>query len=363
MGEADSTNSASPPERPWFQFSLGTMFLVFIVAASSLAVFGAWGVLAFLLVLGSAAFDNLDRPSLRLQPFSFALVIMCLLALLFPIGDSVHEAGRRNACRNNLKKIATALADYRWAHGSFPPAYVADSEGNPMLSWRVLILPYIDRDDLYKKYNLQEPWEGPTNKSLSAAIIHLFMCPSDPNSFASCPNRTNYLAVVGPNSAWSGGKPRKPSDSAAEAANTILLVEVANSGIAWAEPRDLSIDAIKSAGSGSSALVPSSGHGPRSTFFLTYDPTPCVFAAMADGSVRCLPRELLSRGCLPKLLEIGGCKGLQLDNYDDPYERHSRLNWPNIAALGVWVVSVAALLRRAVRSRKPRPVEIAAAGE
>ncbi len=131
---------------------------------------------------------------------------------------------------------------------------------------------------------------------------------------------------------------------------------MAKSGIAWAEPRDLSIESLHLAGTGSSTLVPSSGHGPRSTSFFTYDPRPCIFAAMADGRVRRLPPECLSPDRLPRLLEIGGCKGVEL-------EERPPLNWPNIAALGVWLVSVAALLRRALRSRKSPAVENIAVGE
>jgi hypothetical protein len=40
---------------------------------------------------------------------------------------------------------------------------------------------------------------------------------------------------------------------------------------------------------------------------------------------------------------------------DIPHDVTSRLNWPNIAALAVWLVSVGLLLTRAVRSRKPQP--------
>ena len=36
-------------------------------------------------------------------------------------------------------------------------------------------------------------------------------------------------------------------------------------------------------------------------------------------------------------------------------EPEQRLNWPNIAALAVWLLSVGTLLTYAVRSRKPPP--------
>ena len=36
-----------PPPRPWFQFRLRTLLLLFVVLGSSLAVFGAWGIVLF----------------------------------------------------------------------------------------------------------------------------------------------------------------------------------------------------------------------------------------------------------------------------------------------------------------------------
>src|SRR5690349_21111160 len=72
-------------------------------------------------------------------------------------------AAQRSSCNCNLKQIGLALHNYHDTYGSFPPAYVADAEGRPMHSWRVLILPFIDCNDLYKEYNFSEPWSSPDN--------------------------------------------------------------------------------------------------------------------------------------------------------------------------------------------------------
>ena len=45
-----------PPPRPPFQFSLRTLLLLFVVLGSSLAVFGAWGIVVFGLVVGLAVY-------------------------------------------------------------------------------------------------------------------------------------------------------------------------------------------------------------------------------------------------------------------------------------------------------------------
>jgi hypothetical protein len=59
-----------------------------------------------------------------------------------------------------------------------------------------------------------------------------------------------------------------------------------------------------------------------------------------------------SREDLQKLFQIGGFDDEELG--DPP--RH--LNWPNIAALAVWLLSVGTLLTRAVRTRKTLPTPL-----
>ena len=45
-----------PPPPPPFQFRLRTLLLLFVVLGSSLAVFGAWGIVVFGLVVGLAIY-------------------------------------------------------------------------------------------------------------------------------------------------------------------------------------------------------------------------------------------------------------------------------------------------------------------
>ena len=68
---------------------------------------------------------------------------------------------------------------YEDEHGCFPPAYVADASGRPMHSWRVLILPYLDQQQLYDQYDFSEPWNGPNNQQLGP--------PSWPGTAQLCP--------------------------------------------------------------------------------------------------------------------------------------------------------------------------------
>src|SRR3954454_16252831 len=81
------------------------------------------------------------KPSIE---FLVVIGILGLLVFMFlPIGrGGAREAARRMQCSNHLKQIGLALQNYHDEYRSLPPAYIADAEGKPMHSWRVLILPF-----------------------------------------------------------------------------------------------------------------------------------------------------------------------------------------------------------------------------
>ena len=196
------------------------------------------------------------------------------LILLLPMVSWSHESARRVQCSNNLKQLTLALHAYHDVHGSFPPAYVADAEGRPMHSWRVLILPFIERKDMYDVYRFDEPWDGPNNSKLAKIAVDLFQCPSEAPSY-----NTNYVAIVGPGTAWPGATSMKLGDITDGWTDTLLLVEVAESGIHWLEPRDLHVGQMAptiNAKKGQGISSPHSGG---------------ANVSMADGSVRFLSDE------------------------------------------------------------------------
>jgi hypothetical protein len=250
----------------------------------------------------------------------------------------------------NRRAIALLRTD-----GSFPPAYKVDQQGKPIHSWRTCFLPHLERDDLYNAYDFTEPWDAPKNKSVSRERMAMYQCPSDSSTAREASAaRTNYFAVVGPNAAWSDSRPRKLADFGKDRAHTILLVEVGDSDVAWAEPIDFSLDALGVV-TKSRTLPLTSNHRPPEDFFFTYGATG-VHVALADGSVAFLRTDNLSAEELRKILQIGGCTDEVLAAQGNLYSGR-RLNWPNIAALAVWLVSVGTLLTAAVRGRKPRSVK------
>ncbi len=139
-------------------------------------------------------------------------------------------------CSNNLKALALAMHNYHDVYSSFPPAYVADGDGKPMHSWRVLLLPFLNRQDLYNQYRFDEPWDGPNNSQLISMIPSEYRCPDD---VSGAFDQTSYAMIVGPGFFSDGPAVSAIADILDGTSNTIMLVEAHGSGIAWTEPRDL----------------------------------------------------------------------------------------------------------------------------
>jgi hypothetical protein len=128
---------------------------------------------------------------------------------------------------------------YHERNGCFPPAFVADKDGKPMHSWRALLLPYLEGEPV--PYNYDQPWDSPGNRDFTDKAYKDYQCPSRTDGKRSA---TSYMMVVGPHGISDGLHSRKAADVTDDPAQTIMLVEVANSDVGWAEPKDLSFDQI-----------------------------------------------------------------------------------------------------------------------
>ena len=209
------------------------------------------------------------------------LCVVCgwiLAALYLPEITGVREAASKLHCSNNLKQIGMALQNYESSHGCFPPAVITDEDGRPMHSWRAAILPYLEQASLFERYDRNEPWDGPNNSALADIALECFRCPSDGEPVE---RETNYVMITGEGTI--GGLPNEAidvSDVRDGMSNTIMVVEVAGSGIHWMEPRDLTIDEVLS------GINSPSGTGIRSNH------PGGVNVLFADGSIRFLDESV-----------------------------------------------------------------------
>jgi hypothetical protein len=205
------------------------------------------------------------------------------MALLLPAVQQAREAARRSQCKNNLKQIGLALHNYHEMYGAFPPAFVADKDGKPMHSWRVLILPFVDQGDLYKEYDFSEPWDGPKNSRLLARMPAIYACPSHATAGPGANTNTAYAGVYGEHCVFRGSEPVAIKDIKDGTSNTLLVGEVAKSNIPWMKPEDIDVKLYPTIGTAGGF---GSDHVGGATFLL------------ADGSVR-----FITTGINPQTLQ------------------------------------------------------------
>lgn len=111
-------------------------------------------------------------------------IIAILIALLLPAVQQAREAARRSQCKNNMKQLGLAFANYEEIYKILPPGRLGcdgintgPCNGNPAYtrvgdSAFVHLLPQLDDKNLWDLYN--------TNKAQAQAKRPAyFVCPSD----------------------------------------------------------------------------------------------------------------------------------------------------------------------------------------
>ncbi|HLN28659.1 MAG TPA: DUF1559 domain-containing protein [Gemmataceae bacterium] len=213
-------------------------------------------------------------------------LIAIMVGLLLPAVQKVREAASRMSTQNNLKQLSLAMLNYEATNGSLPPDVVYSKDGKPLYSWRVLLLPYLGEQDLYKEFHLDEPWDSAHNKPLLARMPNAFRMPGDANLGQT---ETHYQVFVGGGALFDAPEPRRPEDPEFKpprctrladiddgVSNTILFVEAADA-VSWTQPIDLIYSPNKP--------LPSLGHVSPSGFNV----------AFADGSVRFVSKNFDER--------------------------------------------------------------------
>jgi prepilin-type processing-associated H-X9-DG protein len=165
------------------------------------------------------------------------LVCGILVALLLPAVQTAREAERRAYCLNNLKQIGLATQSYHDANGHFPPAYTIDKDGQPLQSWRVLLLPFLEESGLYRQINIEEAWNSLDNRAVANNMPSIYRCPSDGGGNLS---ETSYVVVGGSGTAFEGSRSSSLKDLR-DPSRTVLVIELPGSEIGWTEPRDLDV--------------------------------------------------------------------------------------------------------------------------
>ncbi|GHT42674.1 hypothetical protein FACS189443_5910 [Planctomycetales bacterium] len=143
---------------------------------------------------------------------------------------------QRRACRNHLKQILLAFHNYHDVYGILPPTFTVDKNGKPLHSWRVLILPFIEQNAMFKSIRLDEPWDSEHNKQFHNKMPEVFRCPVCQGNEK---RDTNYCVVVGKETLGrTDGKGLHFSLLSDGLSNTIGVTE-RKTPVCWMEPTDI----------------------------------------------------------------------------------------------------------------------------
>jgi hypothetical protein len=203
--------------------------------------------------------------------FACAIVLPCSC-------EGVRETTWHDVFRMEMTQIALAMHSYYDEHRELPPAVVRDKTGKPLYSWRVLLLPYLEQQALYKEFRLDEPWDSPHNKKLATQTPIPFGMGDDG------PGLTCFQVLVGPGTAF-----EKPGltlkDFPDGLADAILVVE-AREPVPWSKPADVAYDP-------NGPLPNFGGRFTISTRFLhcKFGGRPCFNVCFGDGSRRPHPER------------------------------------------------------------------------
>ncbi len=222
----------------------------------------------------------------------YTALAMASAGLALPAVQKVRNAAARLNSSNNLKQVALAMHNFESTHQTFPPAAIVDKKGKKLLSWRVQILPYIDQDNLYKQFKLDEPWDSDHNKKLIGKMPKVY---ADLRVEAPKLGQTYYKVFVGNGAGFDWVEGMRIANFTDGTSNTIL-VAAGGAPVVWTQPDDFEFDPEKK-------LLPADVVGP-------FDE---LLVAFCDGSVRVL-RKTIGEATLKALITRAGGEVISIDD-------------------------------------------------
>jgi hypothetical protein len=250
--EQDDRIGKSP--KPFMSFSIANLLVLTTIAAVScipILWFGIEGaIFSFLIFFVGFSYLLLRKKKFTIKEVGVVLGIFILILMLLPPPFApivtLDRAAKRAKCLNNIRQLVFACQKYQSGSLRFPPPFTTDPSGQPLHSWRVLILPYIEELALYDDLDLTKPWDHPDNLKHAHRMPSIFKCGEYEaranDRFANV--MTSYNAVVGKETVWHPTEPRSFDDVRDGASNTIMIVESDAHRVHWMSPNDVRFDEI-----------------------------------------------------------------------------------------------------------------------
>lgn len=165
-----------------------------------------------------------------------AVVAECLADDDLDEADSSSDA--KEQATTNLQRIGAAISEYQRLHHKAPRSSIA-SDGTPLLSWRVHLLPFLGEQELYERFHLDEAWDSEHNRPLVAQIPDVYHGADAPDNGKTLYLLANQMASLAtPEVEVPSGSP----DSVI-ASGGILVVEANMSrAVEWTRPEIFAFD-------------------------------------------------------------------------------------------------------------------------
>lgn len=241
----------------------------------------------------------------QLSVVSFLVPILAVMGVFVIcwLGDAsvrMSQGRPRLEIMNQLKRIAVAMHDYHKKYDAFPPSIVRGPDGTALYSWRVALLPFLEEEELFARFHLDEPWDSPHNNLLLERAPYAY----EPARFTvtPAPSQTFFQVFAGPGAAFEGDKGLTVADFSDGPANTFLIVE-AREAVPWTKPVDLSFAPDQ----GLPLLGSPKRHRLGRLEYGVYAPS-YFCAAMADQSVRSFPVDMATAKLRGRITRNGGEK-------------------------------------------------------
>ena len=201
---------------------------------------------------------------------------------------SAQVAARASQDKNTLKQIGLAFHNYHDVYKTFPvadnPKWFGKDE-QPLMSWRIHILPFMDQAPLYNRLNMEEAADSDQNKPILENAEYPYRSVSDEEQ----PKTTRFRMFSGEGTLLPGGKGARIRDIIDGTSNTILAIQVGpQKAVPWHQTKTgIPIDSKK--------LLEELGKpGPNGYLVL-----------FCDGSVQTLPGDITAEQ-LKALVTING---------------------------------------------------------
>jgi len=128
------------------------------------------------------------RPAFTLVELLVVITIIgMLMALLMPVISTAREAARRAQCIDNQKQLGLAMLQNESQRKTFPGW--RNTAGGITVSWVTMLLPNLDRNDLWQKIKAG----GFQAFQFNSIFLRLMSCPSDPPDAGASNGPSNYI--------------------------------------------------------------------------------------------------------------------------------------------------------------------------